>query len=165
LLLLNAIASDLAFHFSSLMAKPGGTKLTDKEIERSLLEDIELRGGLCVYIDFHKNKEELYGTKHSAQKGKWQNKTSRWKKLPLLQYLKILRQAKVQPHLQTQVREVQLKENRDITPVTWYPLSTDKSLQADFPARVERYLVVLQPFTPGNQDFFSKNGSPCVHVF
>ena len=87
-----------------------------------------------MYIDYWKANvldsllltySKDYGFANSARKRQCQNITTRWKKKPR-RYWQLLEQQGIEPHEQTkkrfQQREVGLET---VTPVIWYPFSTD----------------------------------------
>ena len=141
------------------------------EVAAELLADIELRGGICVYQDYQKHKildclfntkPTKYGLDNANKKRYWQNKTSRWKKLSIDNYIKVLRRYKVNPHTQTLLRQVETKEKREFSPVTWYPLSTDKKPikgSNRFPRLYQEIKVTTTPTSTRPSQTRTRNGS------
>ena len=111
----------------------------DAEVTKSLLTDIEERGGLYVYKDHTRTNildsllqtfPDLYGLCNSYRKRQCQNITTRWKKLTPDGYLEVLQTHNVSPHPQTLKRKREISnEQQPLSPVAWYPLSTDKLVE------------------------------------
>jgi hypothetical protein len=135
----------------------------EKKSQRQLLADIELRGGICVYSDYHASRlldclfnphPDRYGCPGSERKRTWQNRTTRWKKLPLTAYLELLNQQDpiVTPHPQTILRHVQIEAGHSQSQTTWFPLSTDQVVKSRSanppPTRVQKVPGVTSPPLP-----------------
>lgn len=109
-----------------------------KKVIKSLMHDIEIRGGLFVYRDHWKTNildsifltdDKTYGIAGSYRKRQCQNITTSWKKNPR-RYWTELQELGIDPHEQTKARYNEFEAGVKVPSraVIWYPFSTDRSV-------------------------------------
>ena len=125
-----------------------------EKVIKSLMHDIEIRGGLFVYRDHWKTNildsifltdDKTYGIAGSHRKRQCQNITTRWKKNPR-RYWTELQELGIDPHEQTKARYNEFEAGVTVPSraVIWYPFSTDRSVST----ASSNILKVEQPGPP-----------------
>lgn len=106
------------------------------DIQKELLEHIELRGGICVYVEKTRQRifECLVATYpdlfalSTSRKRQVQNKIFKWKRWPLERYIDLLDSLDIVPHEQTIRRQYEQENNvRRPIPIKHYPQPGDSA--------------------------------------